>query len=96
MGRKTLKRWWSGTTSYPRVKNYVFSRRWHKSPDKRVEIVTGEAVEFVRRLKGLEGKGICVIGGGRGAVAFRGGLIDELGVNVVHLARIPAFRCFSP
>ncbi len=65
MGRKTyevaLK---SGTTSYPGVKNYVFSRTMRKSPDDKVEIISGEAADFVRKLKKQKGKDICVMGGG--------------------------------
>lgn len=84
MGRKTyeivLK---NGTTSYPGAKNYVFSRTMKASPDKKVEIVSEDAAEFIRRLKGQEGKGICVIGGGELARSlFEANLIDEIGLNI--------------
>src|SRR5262245_55810921 len=65
MGRKTyevaLK---SGTTSYPGVKNYVFSRTMKQSADQRVQIVSEDAVEFMCKLRDQPGNGICVMGGG--------------------------------
>jgi dihydrofolate reductase len=84
MGRKTyevaLK---NGTTSYPGVKNYVFSRTLLASPDKKVEMVAEDAVPFLRNLKKRKGKGICVMGGGELANSlFEADLIDEIGFNV--------------
>jgi dihydrofolate reductase len=84
MGRKTyevaLKH---GTTSYPGVKNYVFSRTLKESPDERVEIIAEDAAGFVRELKSQEGKAICVMGGGELARSlFEADLIDEVGLNV--------------
>jgi dihydrofolate reductase len=96
IGRKTyevmLK---TGTTSYPGVKNYVFSRTLKESPDGKVEIIAGDVAEFVRDLKAQEGKGICVIGGGEVAKSlFEAHLVDEIGLNIqpVLLGRgIPLF-----
>jgi dihydrofolate reductase len=96
MGRKTyevmLK---SGTTSYPGVKNYVFSRTMKESPDEKVEIIEADVAEFTRELKTREGKGICVMGGGELAKSlFEARLIDEVGLNIqpVLLGRgIPLF-----
>lgn len=84
MGRKTYEvALRSGTSSYPGVKNYVFSRTMRESPDAKVEIVSEDAAEFVRRLKSQEGKGICVMGGGELAKSlFEADLIDEVGLNV--------------
>src|SRR5262245_6244605 len=84
MGRKTyevaLK---SGTTSYPGVKNYVFSRTMKTSADQHVEIVSEDAVDFMRKLRDQQGKGICVMGGGEIAHSlFEANLIDEIGVNI--------------
>jgi dihydrofolate reductase len=84
MGRKTyevaLK---SGTTSYPGVKNYVFSRTMRESPDEKVEIVSEDAAQFVRKLKRRKGRGICVMGGGELAKSlFEADLIDEIGLNI--------------
>src|SRR4051794_243203 len=62
MGRKTYEvAVRLGTTAYPGVKNYVFSRTLEQAPDGSVEIISENAVEFVRNLKNQEGKGICVI-----------------------------------
>ena len=72
-----------GTTSYPGVKNYVFSRTMTESPDPQVEIVSGDAAEFMRELKAQEGMGICVMGGGELARSlFEADLIDEVGMNI--------------
>lgn len=68
---------------YPKVKNYVFSRTMKKSPSKKVELVSENAPDFVRKLKAQDGKGICLIGGGLLAKSlFEADLIDEVGVNV--------------
>jgi dihydrofolate reductase len=84
MGRKTYEvALRSGTSSYPGVKNYVFSRTMKESPDKNVEIISEDAAEFVRNLKNQEGKGICVMGGGELAKPlFEANLIDEIGLNI--------------
>lgn len=84
MGRRTyevaLK---SGTTAYPGVKNYVFSKTMRNSPDERVEIVSSDAAAFVKKLKKQKGKGICVMGGGLLAHSlFEAGVIDEVGLNI--------------
>ncbi len=84
MGRRTYEvALRSGTTSYPGVKNYVFSRTLKNSPDKKVEIISEDAAEFVRKLKNQEGKDICVMGGGLLAKSlFEAKLIDEIGLNI--------------
>ncbi len=84
MGRRTYEvALRSGTTSYPGVKNYVFSRTLKESPDKKVEIISEDAAEFVRKLKNQEGKDICVMGGGLLAKSlFEANVIDEIGLNI--------------
>lgn len=84
MGRKTYEVMLaSGTTAYPGVINYVFSRTLQKSPDDAVEMCSEDAAEFVRTLKQQPGKGICVMGGGELAKAlFEAELIDEVGLNI--------------
>jgi dihydrofolate reductase len=96
MGRKTyevlLK---SGATSYPGVKNYIFSRTLKESSDEKVEIIRTGAAAFIRDLKTREGKGICVMGGGELAKSLlEARLVDEIGLNIqpVLLGRgIPLF-----
>jgi dihydrofolate reductase len=84
MGRKTYEAGLRyGTSSYPGVKNYVLSRTLKANPGLPVEIVSEDAVTFVRRLKRRKGKGICLMGGGELANSlFEAGLIDEVGLNV--------------
>lgn len=100
MGRKTyevaLK---MGTTSYPGVKSYVFSRILHKQPDTKVEIVADDAVQFMRTLKSQPGKGICVMGRGELAHSlFEADLIDEIGLNIQPImlgVGIPLFHALT-
>jgi dihydrofolate reductase len=84
MGRKTYEvALRSGTAAYPGVKNYVLSRTMKKGRHKRVTIVSQDAADFMRGLKGQKGKGICVMGGGELAKSlFEADLIDEIGLNV--------------
>jgi dihydrofolate reductase len=100
MGRKTYEvALRGGTAAYPDVKNYVFSRTMKKSRDKRVTVVSEDAAEFVRGLKGQKGKGICVMGGGELAKAlFEAKLVDELTLNIHPVllgSGIPLFHRMS-
>jgi dihydrofolate reductase len=86
IGRKTyepvLK---SGTPfpTFPGIKNYVLSRTLMESPDKNIELIRKDAVEFIRKLKTEAGKDIFVMGGGMLArPLFEANLIDEVGVNI--------------
>lgn len=84
MGRKTYEvAAKSGTTSYPGVRNIVFSRTRVDSPDEHIEIVSEDAPQFLRKLKAKTGKGICVMGGGELAKSLLDAdLIDEIGLNI--------------
>lgn len=86
MGRKTyeaaLEMTKGKSNPYPGIKSYVFSRTL--KPRKRpVEIVSTDAVKFVRSLKKQPGKDICVMGGGELAHSLlEAGLVDEIGFNI--------------
>lgn len=87
MGRKTyevaLKMAQGESGSYPGVKTYVFSRTLQNSSDSKLEIITGDAAGFLRKLKKQPGKDICVMGGGILAQSlFEAHLIDEIGFNI--------------
>jgi dihydrofolate reductase len=97
IGRKTYEAMLAQEqTSYPGVKNYVFSRskqkgvalrkrlvKKKKHADKNIEIIIGDATKFVRELKGKKGKGIVVFGGGELAKSlFETDLIDEVVLNI--------------
>ena len=84
MGRKTYEvAAASGSGAYPGVKNYVFSRTLKHPRSKKVEVISQDAVEFVRKLKSVPGKGICIIGGGDLARSLlQARLIDQIGVNI--------------
>jgi|SRR6516225_3690334 dihydrofolate reductase len=98
MGRKTYQVAVKfGTTSYPGVKNYVFSRTLRRSPDKEVEIISEDAAAFMRRLKRQKGKAICVMGGGELAKSlFEASLIDEIGFNIHPVLLASGIPLFLP
>jgi dihydrofolate reductase len=100
MGRKTYEvaaRSGQGG-GYPKVKNYVFSRTLEEGPAG-VNVVRGDAAEFVRDLKQQAGKDICLMGGGELARSlFEAGLIDEIGFNIHPVllgSGIPLFHPMS-
>ena len=92
MGRKT----WEGTPQggetpgetpadgkSPGIETYIFSRTLTTVSGRGVHLVRQDAGEFVRQLKGRQGKGICVMGGGVLARSlFDAGVIDEVGLNI--------------
>jgi dihydrofolate reductase len=87
MGRKTYeaaRKMTKGKSNpYPGMKSYVFSRMLKARKDDSLEIVSKDAVKFVRKLKNEAGKGICVMGGGELAHSlFEAKLIDEIGFNI--------------
>jgi dihydrofolate reductase len=97
IGRKTYEAMLAyGQTSYPGVRNYVFSRSKKKrdamkkslgarkkKADENVEVVSAEATKFVRELKRQKGRGIVVFGGGELAKSlFEADLIDEVVLNI--------------
>jgi dihydrofolate reductase len=102
MGRKTYEvalRHGKGSAGYPGMKTFVFSRTFKDEPDGSVEIISGDAVEFVRDLKRQPGKDICLMGGGELAKSFfEAGLIDEIGFNIHPVllgSGIPLFHPMS-
>ncbi len=80
----------------PAMQTYVFSRTLKAIDQPGVELVTRDAVEFVRALKNRPGKRICLMGGGELAQSLLGaGLVDEVGLNIHPIllgSGIPAFR----
>lgn len=51
------------TSPYPTLDQYLFSRTLEDSPDDAVTLVTSDAAETVRQLKGAAGKAIWLCGG---------------------------------
>ena len=84
IGRKTFEEMARmDAPAIPGTRSYVFSRTMKTCSDPKVEIISGDAVEFVRKLKNHEGKDICVLGGGEFARSlFEADLIDEISVNI--------------
>lgn len=102
MGRRTYEislRHGSGNNHFAGIKTYVFSRTLPPPADNSVEIISDNAIEFVRQLKAQPGKDICVMGGGLfGAALLEANLIDEIGFNVHPVllgSGIPVFHQLS-
>ena len=99
MGRKTfefaLKQSGGKGGAMPGITSYVFSRTWLASPDPNANLITTDAVAFVRELKAKPGKDIILMGGGDFARSlFEADLIDEIGFNIHPLllgSGIPIF-----
>jgi dihydrofolate reductase len=99
LGRKTWE--WASSHAGPddpsvaNIKSYVFSRTLTSIPDKKAELVTGDAGGFVRKLKSKPGKDIIVMSGGNFATSLlQAGVVDEIGLNIHPLllgAGPPAF-----
>jgi dihydrofolate reductase len=86
-----------GTSSYSGVKNIVFSCKLKVSPDPNVELVSGDAVEYLHKLKAGNGKGICVMGGGVLAQSLlEADLIDEIGLNIHPVLLGSGIPLFGP
>ena len=87
MGRKTyeaaLKMSGGKEKLYSGMQTYVFSRTLKSRKQGPFEIVSSDAVKFLRRLKKADGRDICVMGGGNLARSlFEADLIDEVGFNI--------------
>ena len=84
MGRKTFDYSRSlGHDTDPGKKNYVFSKTLQKSPDKNVDIISNNMIDFVKALKKNEGKDIWIVGGA--AIAsqlFAENLVDDIILKV--------------
>ena len=84
IGRKTWEfgQKMGGGPAMPGIKTYLFSRTMSEAPEG-VELVSSDAVEFVRELKVRPGGGIIVMGGGElGTALIDGGVVDEIGINI--------------
>ena len=84
MGRKTYEVGLAaGQTSYPNMKNYVFSRTMHASADPNVQVVADNVSEVVKGLKAECQKDIWLCGGGSlAATLLAGNLVDEVVLKV--------------
>jgi dihydrofolate reductase len=82
------------------VTTYIFSRTMNELPDgANGELVTGDAAEFVRRMKSEPGGDILVMGGGElGSALVEAVLVDEIGFSIHPVllgGGTPAFLPFS-
>lgn len=100
LGRKTWE-WASSqpgpadTSAFAGIKSYVFSRTLKSIPDRKAQLVSSDAGEFVRKLKSEPGKDMIVMSGGNFAASLlKAGVVDEVGLNVHPVllgAGAPAF-----
>lgn len=100
LGRKTWE--WASRqpgpaddSAFSGVNSYVFSRTLQTIPDKKAQLVTSDAGEFVRKLKSEPGRDIVVMSGGNFAASLlEAGVVDEVGLNIHPVllgAGAPAF-----
>ncbi|QNI32436.1 dihydrofolate reductase [Alloacidobacterium dinghuense] len=102
MGRKTYEvslaqnQKESDQTKEPAIRTYVFSRTIAAIETPGAELVSSDAIEFIRDLKQRQGNEICLMGGGELAQSlFAAGLIDQVGLNIHPVllgSGIPVFR----
>jgi dihydrofolate reductase len=94
--RKASKKAKRRTSKKPAIRNYVFSRTLKAIDDPAFELISSDAVEFVRNLKRQPGKEICLMGGGELAQSLlAAGLVDQIGLNIHPIllgSGIPTFR----
>ena len=80
----------------PAVRTCVFSRALQSIDEPGVELIKGDAVEFVRGLKRRPGKEIWLMGGGELAQSLlAAGVVDRIGLNIHPIllgSGIPTFR----
>jgi dihydrofolate reductase len=80
----------------PAVRTYVFSRTLQSIDEPGVELIKGDAVEFVGGLKRRPGKEICLMGGGELAQSLLAAdLVDRIGLNIHPIllgSGLPTFR----
>jgi dihydrofolate reductase len=84
MGRKSfdISNAYDGPNPWKDVKTYVFSRSVTKVPEN-VEIVKGDVVEIVSKLKNLPGKDLWLFGGAELTTTFvNADLVDEFWLSV--------------
>ncbi|MFJ2766223.1 dihydrofolate reductase family protein [Streptomyces prasinus] len=83
MGRGTYERGLrdGATSPYQHLRQYVVSAGLDSTPDRSVEVVAGDPLDFVRTLKKEDGLGIWLCGGGKAAATLRDE-IDELIVKI--------------
>jgi dihydrofolate reductase len=83
-------------TKEPTMHTYVFSRTIPSIDAPGIELVSTDAIEFVRNLKQSPGKAICLMGGGELAQSLLSAdLIDQVGLNIHPIllgSGIPTFR----
>lgn len=81
---------------YPHLMSYVFSSTMRSRAGSQVEMVSGDAAAWVRRLKTCPGKDLYLCGGAQLAASlFKAGLIDEVILKVSPVLRGSGRRLLS-
>ncbi|MDX5428819.1 MAG: dihydrofolate reductase family protein [Bacteroidota bacterium] len=76
-----------GEWPYPDTSNYVFTRKEDMDDTEEVTFIESDPVEFIRELKGLPGKNIWLVGGGKLNHYFlKNHLIDQIRLFVMPVA----------
>lgn len=84
------------TDPYPWVDTVVFSKSMSHSPDPHVQLVTAEMRAHVEHLRGHDGAGVCLVGGGQiAAQLLAARLIDEIVIKVNPFLMGAGIRLFE-
>lgn len=88
-----------GSSDFMGIKTYVFSRTLQPSPSAGVNLVSADALEFVRQLKQADGKDIWLMGGGLLAASLlQARLVDEIELTLQPVllgTGVPLFPAFD-
>lgn len=98
MGRRTYEAGLRAgvTDPYPHLKSYVFTTAMKESPNERVLLVPGKAIEFVEALKSQPGRDIYLCGGAElASTLLEAKLIDEIVVKLNPLLIGEGISLFS-
>lgn len=81
---------------YPHVETVVFSRQPRESPHPHVQWEANDLLAHVARLRGSEGGGVCLVGGGRVAAQLLAArLLDDIVVKVNPFVMGAGIRLFE-
>lgn len=87
---------WGIDFPYADKENYVFTRKQELEPAKHVEFISDNHIEFVKHLKGQEGKDIWLVGGGQLNTFFLNNkLIDEILLFVMPIVLSVGIELFE-
>ena len=81
---------------YPDKKNFVFSRTRRKADGNPVELIFGDVISFIKKLKKQAGKNIWLVGGGKiNSLLLNANLIDQMIISIHPIALGQGIKLFK-